>query len=256
MLAVTYMPVLTILRELYQKPRTMARFRDYLALLTGGTNDVVLPIGIANPMAKQQAVARLDELIALGADEIGAAAAAEAARRLAAVDLAVEIKAALVLADDVGGGWTNRYTTEAMVRFPGRGALRRPFATALVWTSASSTAEQLREEVLAAIYRVAHQHRYGLPRSLRDMLTQEGRAGVFSGAAQTLQPRELEAARAIIASVGDEPAYPTAFACLYGDDAAQQLGYAPLGLPARAGFEVALAEARTAAADPVGALLG
>src|SRR5436305_9155418 len=120
---VTYVPVLGILRELYVQPRGMARFREYIDTLTGGGDDVVLPIGVANPMAKEHALAKLDELLALGAEEIGAAAAEAAQRRLEAIDT-VEIKASIVLADDVGGGWTNRSTTEAMVRFPERGALK------------------------------------------------------------------------------------------------------------------------------------
>src|SRR5205814_6240657 len=141
--------------------------------LTGGTDDVVLPIGVANPMAKEHAVAKIDDLLALGAEDEGARAAAEAAERLVGrVPIDVEIKASLVLVDDVAGGWTNRYTSESSVRFPGRGALKRPFATALVWTSESPTAEQLGQEVLAAIYRVTYQQRRGLHWTLGTMLDQ------------------------------------------------------------------------------------
>ena len=251
---VTYLPVLATLRELYVQPRDMHRFRDYIGKLTGGTGDIVLPIGVANPMAREHAVARIDEWLALDAEAIGAAAATTAAQRLARIPGDVEIKAAVVLADDVGGGWTNRFTTEAAVRFPGRGALKRPFATALVWTSQSPDAERLRGEVLAAIYRVAHQQRHGLSTSLAAMLTQEGRAEVFAGAQPNLQGAELAAAQRTIAEIGPNPAYPTTFACLYGDEAAAQLGYQPLGLPARAGFDVALADALERGVDPVAAL--
>ena len=125
----TYLPVLPILRELYLQPRDMARFRSYIATLTGGSDDVVLPIGVANPMAKDHAVVKIDELLALGADKIGAQAAADAGGRLEQVEQDVEIKASVVLVDDLAGGWTNRYTSEASVRFPGRGAPKRPFAT-------------------------------------------------------------------------------------------------------------------------------
>jgi hypothetical protein len=59
----------------------------------------------------------------------------------------------------------------------------------------------------------------------------------------------------VIAAVGDDPGYPTAFACLYGDAAAAQLGHRPLGLPARAGFAVALADALDRHRDPVAALV-
>jgi hypothetical protein len=40
--------------------------------MMGGTDDVVLPIVVANPMAKEHAIVKLDELFALGADDIGA----------------------------------------------------------------------------------------------------------------------------------------------------------------------------------------
>jgi hypothetical protein len=207
-------------------------------------------------MAKEHAVARIDDLLALDAEAVGAAAAASAAPHLARIPSDVEIKAAVVLADDIGGGWTNRFTTEASVRFPGRGALKRPFATALVWTSEAPRAERIRAEVLAAIYRVAHQQRHGLAASLAAMLTQEGLAGVFAGAQPNLHDPELAAARRIIADVGPNPAYPTTFACMYGDAAAAQLGYQPLGLPARAGFDVALADALERRVDPVAELSG
>src|ERR1700730_409190 len=129
-------------------------------------------------MAKDHALSKIDELLALGADEVGVTAAEDAHRRLAAVANDVEIKASVVLVDDVAGGWTNRFTSEASVRFPGRGALKRPFGAALAWTSESPTAAQIRMEMLAAIYRVAYQQRHGLRTSLAAMLEQEGVAGV------------------------------------------------------------------------------
>jgi hypothetical protein len=235
----------------------VGRFRRYLEALTGGTDDVVLPIGVANPMAREHAVARLDELLALGAEEVGAQAAAEADARLRSQPGTIEIKAALVLADDLGGGWTNRYTTEASVRFPGRGALKRPFATALVWTSEPTpTAEVIRQEVLAAIYRVAYQQCHGLPTTLQAMLDQEGLAAVFADTRPALGPAELERVRRIIGPRIEGASYPTAFACLYGDEAAEQLGYPRLGLPPRAGFLMALADALDHGHDPLAALAG
>jgi hypothetical protein len=249
---ITYLPVLRTLRELYVQPRDVRRFRQYIATLTGGGEDVVVPIGVANPMAKEHAVARLDELLALGADDIAAEATASAQARLGHLQRDYEIKATLVLADDVAGGWTNRYTTEASVRFPSRGALKRPFASALVWTSELPTAEQIRQEVAAAIYRVAYQQRHGLPQTLRSMLDQEGLAGVFAGARPTLVGEALGRARPIVNRDPDHALYPEIFACMYGDSAAEELGYRPLGLPPRAGFEVALADALEQRRDPVG----
>jgi hypothetical protein len=250
---ITYLPVLPALRELYAQPRTMQRFRAYIETLTGGTDDIVVPIGQANPMAKEHALAAIDRLLALGADEIGALAAVDAQNRLTSVPKNVEIKATVVLTDDVGGGWTNRYTTEAMVRFPSRGALKRPFATALVWTSESPGAEQIKQEVLAAIYRVAYQQRNGLPTTLRQMLDQEGLAAAFAGQRPTLESDALRNVRITMHLLDlDSAPYPEIFAAMYGDAAATELGYRPLGLPPRAGFEYALVENT---ADPVQALL-
>jgi hypothetical protein len=108
--------------------------------------------------------------------------------------------------------------------------------------------------MLAAIYRVAYQQRRGLVTSLEAMLGQEGLAGVFAGASVTLSAAQLGAARTIITGLGADPPYPTVFAAMYGDEAAEQLGYPPLGLPARAGFEVALADALAQRRDPIAAL--
>jgi len=251
---ITYLPVLGTLRELYQMPRDVRRFRSYIARLTGGTDDIVLPIGVANPMAKEQALEKLEALLDQGAEDVGAATTAEAQQRLAAIPCPVDITAALVLVDDVGGGWTNRYTTEASVRFPSRGALKRPFATGLLWTSESPTDEAIRQDLLSAIYRVAYQQRHGLPSRLQTMLDQEGLAAVFAGRQPALEPTVLAHAQAIVHAHVADTTYPTAFACLYGDTAAEQLGYTPLGLPARAGFEVALADAVTERRDPLAAL--
>src|SRR5437588_11781890 len=102
----------------------MARFRRYIAALTGGTHDVVLPIGVANPMAREHVLSHVDELLGSGAEEVGAAAADEASLRLADWP-GPEIKASLVVADDLAGGWTNRYTTEASMHFPDRGPFGR-----------------------------------------------------------------------------------------------------------------------------------
>jgi hypothetical protein len=70
----------------------------------------------------------------------------------------------------------------------------------------------------------------------------------------TLTTVQVSAARSIVTGLGGDPPYPTVFAAMYGDVAAEQLGYPPLGLPARAGFEVALADALELRRDPLAAL--
>jgi len=70
--------------------------------------------------------------------------------------------------------------------------------------------------------------------------------------ARRLGGDELARARDIITPYLDTGRYPDAFACLYGDVAARELGYRPLGLPRRVGFAVALADARGGRVGAVG----
>jgi hypothetical protein len=87
------------------------------------------------------------------------------------------------------------------------------------------------------------------------MLDQEGLAGLFSQAMPALARAEIAEARAIIHGIeADTAPYPVIFAALYGDDAARELGYQPLGLPPRAGFDVALADALEHNRDPSAAV--
>lgn len=249
---ITYVPVLAILRDLYSQPRDMNRFRTYLETMLQGTDDVVVPITAANPMAKEHALAKANELLALGAEEVGAAAAQEAASRLAAVP--GQFKATLVLADDDAGGWTNRYLSEATSRFDARVDRKRNLVCGLLWTSESPTREAIREALLGDIYRAAYRYHIGPATTLRAMLEQEGHAAVFAGGHPTLPLDALDRARAVTTPFLDTAVYAQQFATFYGDAAAVSVGYRPLGLPPRAGFEVALADARAARRDPVAVL--
>ena len=67
-------------------------------------------------MARDHVRAVLDELVAQDADAIAADAVAFASSRL--TDVPGEFKAAVVVADDLMGGWTNRYDCEFAVCRP------------------------------------------------------------------------------------------------------------------------------------------
>jgi hypothetical protein len=54
----------------------------------------------------------------------------------------------------------------------------------------------------------------------------------------------------VIAPHLDSDAFPIVFACLYGDEPAASAGYPPLGLSIRAGFALALHDAREARVTP------
>src|SRR5207237_7554307 len=111
-------------RELHDIPRGRPpdfngrkRFRQYLRTIfpDDETRDQLLPLLHMNPMGKDHVTALLDALLALDADAVGARAAAEAAAELA--DVPGDCKVGLVVADDLAGGWTNRYANEFTHRF-------------------------------------------------------------------------------------------------------------------------------------------
>jgi hypothetical protein len=242
-------------RGLYDLPRGTERFQAYIALMTGGTNEMVLPLSLLNPMGKEHVAATLDALIALDAEAVAADAVADAQRRLA--DVPGELRVALVVVDDVGGGWTDRYLTETRHRFEADGERKRGWATALFWTSEQPSPRGVREATLAAVYRAAYKLRHGTPRTLAQMMAQEGQAAAFAEVAPpTLPPAELDTIRAVIEPRRDTTRFPVAFACLYGDEAAIAVGYPPLGLPPRAGYTLALIEALRLREGGAGDLLG
>ena len=230
-------------RALYDIPRGMERFHKYVELMTGGTNDIAFPLPTMNPMGKEHVAAAYDAVIALDAEAVAAEALLEAEQRLA--DAAGEFRVCLVVSDDAGGGWTNRYLSEATHRFQLAAMTKRSWIVVLLWTGDKYTKERIREETLMSVHRVAHIQRHGAPKTLGQMLDQEGRAAAFAGArSPALDAEDMAYTREVIQPYLETTDYPTVFACLYGDEAAKSVGYPPLGLSARAGFALALEDAR------------
>jgi hypothetical protein len=83
---------------------------------------------------------------------------------------------------------------------------------------------------------------YRLPRG---MMAQEGYAMAMAGCLKPfLDDNEVEYTREMIAPHLDMKDYPLIMTSLFGDIAAASLGYTPLGLSERAGFALALRDAR------------
>lgn len=235
-----HLPLLQIQRDLYLLPRGPERFEAYVKLMTGPDDTLALPLAVLNPMAKPHVSEKLEQLLALDAETLAAEAVAEANGRL---ELETPIQLGLVVADDVAGGWTDRFLTDAKHRFE-PGELRYGFATALLLASETYTAAAITQQVLAACYRTMSILEHGLPKTLRQMMAQEGGAAAFAGTEPALDEDELEYTREVIAPHLGSDAFPVAFACLYGDEAARSVGYRPLGLSQNAGFRLAALEAQ------------
>jgi hypothetical protein len=258
-----YVPLLRVLREVYGIPRNEIvnrkprRFQQYLRTIfrQDGEGVDLLPLLAANPMAKDHVTTLLDALLALDADGVGAQAAAEAAARL--MDAPGDYNVALVVADDLMGGWTNRYANEFTFRFQvgppdelPRWA-KRFWITAVLWSSEPPTAQAAREAVLTAVFRLAYVQRHGPARTLRDRLVQEGQVMAMAGCTgPVLDADDIEYTRAVLAPHLDAEDMRTTVECLFGDAAGRTLGFTPRGLSPWAGLALALHDARRQPAAP------
>ena len=240
-------PILKKLRDLYVIPRGPDRFQAYLNVATGGasaTKDIPYPPLIAvNPMAKEHALEFVEALISLGAEDAVTTVLEEANVRLASVKFVNTIKVGLSVLDDLKGGWTNRTFNDAARFKVGETLGKAGWVCVPVWTSEAPNLEALRMVVLEFACRAAFVVQHGDPKSLREMIKQEGTVAAFANRVLEFDHEELEYSRAVIAPHLDSTHQPTVIACLYGDEAAKELGYPPLGLSRNAGFQVALADA-------------
>jgi hypothetical protein len=237
-----YVPLLGIQRELQAMPRNFERFQTYLStILNADRTDVELaPLLAMNPMGKDHVTKLLDELLAFDADAVGAAAVAEAA---AGLDSPGDYNAALVLVDDLKGGWTNRWSYEYDLRRPTPGN-KRFWVVGYLWTSEPVSPQQVRETLRSAVYRTDYVQRRGPAGTLRELLRQEGevlaRAGCIS---PTLEADDLAYTRQVIEPHLDAGDMRTSIECLFGDAAGKTLGFTPRGLSPWAGVALALHDA-------------
>jgi len=241
----TVAELLTVQRGIYDEPRGLDRFKTYIRELTAGTDEMVLPITAQNPMGREHCAASLDRLMELGAEDLARDAAARFEAQRAPIG---DYRIGLVVADDARGGWTDRDLTEIAHRFEPKAELKRGWITVHFYTGDFAgdrpSADDVRSEVLATLARRAAWLEHGPVSTLRDRMAREGAAASFAG---MTEPRFDDATvhdiRAKIAPHLDTETFSDLFSCLYGDEAAERVGYPAMGLPRCAGYAVALADA-------------
>jgi hypothetical protein len=255
---VTFIPTLETQRDLYAQPVTLERFRWYIHQLTGGTSDIILPIGLVNPMGKQHCAETVARLLDLDA-EVVVGQTADVTVQLLPPGRPVSL--CLNVIDDLGGGWTNRYFYELELRFGSERGERvsrtRRFVVIPAWTSQAPDRERLRKETRAALYRRARRDVHGPPLSLKAQLDAEGMALRFGGFSAADLPDEaggMANAAAVAEIHGHSTDFPTLAAFWFGDAIACELGYPQMGLGPWAGFHLALSQALADATDPLQAL--
>lgn len=241
-----YITLLQRQRDLYRFPRGMARFREYLRqMIDWDAQEMRLPLFVMNPMGKDHVPAYLDAALAFDADRLAADAVRDLEPQLH--DVPGSYKVALVVADDLMGGWTNRFSTEHSHRFESSTLYDRGWVIGILWTTDTPSPASTREEILTAVHRLAHVRQCGPATTLREKMAQEGHAMARAGCrSPTLTPDELEYTREVIATHLDATDMRTAVECLYGDAAGRTLGFTGRGLSDRAGLALALHDALAA----------
>ena len=230
-------------------PRGMERFREYIkTMVDAKTGDLALPLVAMNPMGKDHVPALIDEYLALGAEAIAEQAVSTIVRRggtLLPPDKA-DFKVALVVSDDLKGGWTNRWASEYSHRIEYAAIAKRGWLVGILWTSEPASEQNVRDAVLTSIYRAEYLQTHAAPTTLGEMLDQEGYAMARAGCATPqLDDDDLAYTRSVIKPHLGASDRATVIACLFGDRAAAALGYPPQGLSERAGLALALSNART-----------
>jgi hypothetical protein len=235
-----FVPILSIAKEFYQVPLGMERFDAYIKAMGAYHDDIALvPMVGMNPMAKPHVSEKINELIAL---EVEAAIETELSNlEQAFMDFPGFFKVGICVADDVKGGWTNRYLNDCGSRFFEVCAIqKRPWVTVILWASETYTYQKIRAILQAQVFRTIYRLQFGDAKTLLEHLTQEGQALAFAQNTVKLEFDDLEYSREVIAPYLTSTHFPTIFASLYGDEAAKNVGYPALGLSSNAGFELAL----------------
>ncbi|MDO7847736.1 hypothetical protein Q5H92_15305 [Hymenobacter sp. M29] len=235
------MPVLDAMLALYDQPRDQARFQRYLQLLGGGNQaDLVVPVMHFNPMAKEPLVTRLRELQQLGAEDIAAEALQEAGLWRGTVPAEPHFRVALNLADDVAGGWTNRYTTDFASKFELKALVKRGFCTPVFWASEEYSPALVRQRVLAQVWRTRYYASHVPPRTVAEHLAQEVFVAQRVLKSPGLVETDFEGILARYEAVKAAIDMPTLLTFFYGDAATRQLGHAEWEhWPVESGFELA-----------------
>ena len=260
-MTLAFVPLLRVQRELYAMPRGMERFREYIkTMVDAETGDLALPLVAMNPMGKDHVPALIDDYLALGAEDIAAEAVRGAgsflsteARSAKVEDPAKEspsFRVALVVSDDLKGGWTNRWASEYSHRIEYAAITKRGWLVGILWTSEPASAQAVRDAVLTSIYRAEYLQTHAAPVTLGEMLDQEGYAMARAGCTTPqLDDDDLAYTRSVIKPHLGATDRATVIACLFGDRAAAALGYPPQGLSDRAGLALALSSARVALSE-------
>lgn len=231
-------PVLEKMEAIYQLPYAQ-RFERYLYLLQEGKKDELkLPISGYNPMGKPAVLEKLQNLRTLDAETLAAA-------ELAAINQTLSdrnektIQVVLNLADDLGGAWTNFYTTDFSMKFQINPLVNRNFCTPYFWTSEQYSETLIRQRARAAAFRTLYCLENGAPLTLAQHLASEVFVQSKTQATSKQFKVDFSKIEAFYSANHLSEDYHLIFNFFYGDEASKLLGFTTYGRPTKEGFAYA-----------------
>lgn len=231
-------PILTEIKELYQKPISSNRFQEYLSKLQGDNkNDLALPISGFNPMAKEHILQKIEELQNLEAETLMNTVIEEYNSQL--TDSHKQITVVLNIADDLKGAWTNFYTTDFDSKFKLNPLVKRNFCVPYFWTSEGYTKELIRNRTLEYLNRTQFRLQNANPKTLEQHVEQEIYALKNSVDKKTFTNTNFEYIEAHFLKHRNSEEYDLIFNFFYGKIGSQNLGYKTYGINDKTGFDYA-----------------
>jgi hypothetical protein len=226
------LPVTDLMLTLYRSPANADRFTEYMNILQGNSpGDISLPVTFFNPMGKEQVLKKLSELKELDAEGLMQETLTAVNKTAVSFANSTDINVSLALADDMGGGWTNRYTTDYDSKFNINDLLKRNFCNPVFWVSEEYSAIKIKERTADYCYRILYRLTSPSPLTLEDHIQQEifvAQHNPFS-----LQEKPLCDFNAMDTYYNQYKGMsqpPTIFNFLYGDEACKELGHASYGI--------------------------
>lgn len=224
------------MQEFYQTPHTRERFEQYLFMLQGKQkNDMILPIGGYNPMAKEHVLSKINELQDLDAEQIIQHELGNINTHLKSKEDRM-IQVVLNLADDIGGAWTDRYTTDFSSKFEMQALVKRNFCTPYFWANETYTKELIIQRTREYAYRTLHVIENGKPGTLKDHVEQEIYVQIHSNDKPQISENNHSEIEKFYLQNTDSEDYNLIFNFFYGDETSELLAYKTYGIEKNAGW--------------------
>ena len=235
------LPTIDIMIDLYEKPISSQRFKNYLKMLQGDIkDDLALPISGFNPMGKEHVLEKLKELKKLDAEYLIEEVLADVNRKVAQQVPSREFTVALNLSDDLKGGWTNHYTSDYNSKFKIKGLVNKNFCTPIFWTSEIFTTNVIKKRTLEYVFRTIYWLNNPAPNTLKEHLLQEMYVANEVNFKSKISQEDLIKFNEFYSKHKDTTNYHIIFNFFYGDKASKSLGFPVYGIDQdNSGFDYA-----------------